>query len=208
MNDPVSNSTPLRLHLPRQIYDAIVAHARNGKPEEVCGLLRGRAGQVTDIRPTRNVAPNRITDYEVEPNALLAQFEWEEAGDELVAIYHSHPQDPAYPSASDAINAYYPDSVYLICSLQDDSQPDLQGYFLREARGRLGPAQLRGALPFYKTRPGRWGYYLPAGAVAPEVLNSLDGAPGLALYIVIQEQADDAPYVRAVTVSPVEVLIS
>ena len=44
--------------LPQDIYDAIVAHAREGKPEEVCGLLRGREGQVTGIHRCQNVAAN------------------------------------------------------------------------------------------------------------------------------------------------------
>ena len=107
------------LILPRNIQDAIIAHAREGKPEEICGLLRGMDGIVIDYQRARNVAPNPIMDYEVDPKALLVQFLWEEQGDGMVAIYHSHPEDPAYPSASDAINAHYPDAVYIICSLLD-----------------------------------------------------------------------------------------
>ncbi len=200
MSDP-------QLRLPQPLVDAIIAHARAGKPEEVCGLVRGRSGQATEIRPARNVAPNRITDYAVESSDLLAQVEWEDAGDELIAIYHSHPQDPAYPSASDAIQAYYPDSVYLICSLLDDAHPDLRGYFLREVEGDLDAVALRHALPFYQTRPGRWGCYLPAGATIPPTLAPLDLPPGLALYVVIQHEAGGEPYVRSVAVTPVELVI-
>ncbi len=196
------------LTLPRPIYDAIIAHARAGKPEEVCGLLRGRDGVVTGILPARNAAPNPITDYEVEASALLVQFEWEEAGDELIAIYHSHPEDPAYPSASDAIQSYYPDSIYLICSLLDDDQPDLRGYFLRDAQGDVDPLILRDHLPFYETRPGRWGFHLAAGAVVPPVLRSLALPPDLATYVVIQDEGGDALYTRMVTVTPVAIAIA
>ena len=70
-------------------------------------------------------------NYEVDPSALLVQFAWEDEGDTLAAIYHSHPASPAYPSASDAYNAHYPESVYLICSLQDDDHPVLNGFYLR-----------------------------------------------------------------------------
>lgn len=195
------------LLIPRAIYDAILAHARAGKPAEVCGLLRGRDGVITGILPAANAAPNPITDYEVEASALLIQFEWEEAGDELIAIYHSHPADPAYPSASDAIQAYYPDSVYLICSLLDDAQPDLRGYFLRDMQGDVDPALWRDHLPFYETRPGRWGLYLPPGAVIPPVLRSLALPSDRAVYIVIQDDGDDAPYARVVTVTPVAIAI-
>ncbi len=199
--------TAPHLILPQPLAEAIIAHARAGKPEEVCGLVRGRVGRAIGVFPARNIAPNPITDYEVESKALLAQVEWEDAGDELIALYHSHPQDPAYPSASDAIQAYYPDSVYLICSLLDDARPDLKGFFLREIDAQLDPTALRRALPFYRTRPGRWGYYLPAGAALPPALAGLGPPPGLALYIVIQEDAEEPTQTRAVTVTPIELVI-
>ena len=28
--------------MPQAVYDNIVAHAREGKPEEICGIVRGR----------------------------------------------------------------------------------------------------------------------------------------------------------------------
>ena len=33
---------------------------------------------------------------------------------ELISIYHSHPQGPEEPSASDIVQSYYPECVYLI----------------------------------------------------------------------------------------------
>ena len=31
------------VHMPQAAYDMIVAHAREGKPEEICGIVRGAA---------------------------------------------------------------------------------------------------------------------------------------------------------------------
>jgi len=196
------------LTIPQDIYDAIVAHAREGKPEEICGLLRGREGQVTGIHRCQNVAANPITDYEVDPQALLLQFDWEDAGDSLIAIYHSHPADPAYPSASDAINAYYPDSVFLICSLLDNEHPVVKGYWLREAPGAFDGAAARASLPFYETRPGRWGFYVPADALLPAPLLGLTRPDGLALYVVCEDEPSGETYTRAVLVEPVELLVT
>ncbi len=194
------------LTLPKDVYDAIIAHAREGKPEEICGLLRGREGQVTGMHRCQNVAANPITNYEVDPQALLLQFEWEDAGDSLIAIYHSHPVDPAYPSASDAINAYYPDSVYLICSLRDDEHPVINGYWLREAPGDFDGAAARAALRFYETRSGRWGYYVPPDSALPPPLSGLARPDGLALYIICDDDPGGGVYTRAVLVEPVAIL--
>ena len=78
----------------------------------------------------RNEAENRITDYWVDGGTLLRQFDFEDRGETMIAIYHSHPVDPAYPSATDARNAFYPDSVFLICSLLQPDQPVIRGYLL------------------------------------------------------------------------------
>jgi len=196
------------LTIPQDIYDAIVAHAREGKPEEVCGLLRGREGQVMGMHRCQNVAANRITDYVVDPQALLLQFAWEDAGDSLIAIYHSHPVDPAYPSASDAINAYYPDSVYLICSLLDDSRPVINGYWLREAPGAFDGAAARAALRFYQTRPGRWGYYVAPDSALPPPLSGLARPDGFALYVICEDEPGGGVYTRAVLVEPVAILVT
>lgn len=111
-----------RLHL-----DEIIAHAREGYPAEVCGLLSGRDGRADAIWRGQNVAANPRLDYEMDPQTLLKQFEFEEQGQEMTAIYHSHPESPAYPSATDALRAYYRDSVYLICSLEDERRPVVAG---------------------------------------------------------------------------------
>lgn len=121
------------LVVPGEVWDAIVAHAREGLPEEVCGLLRGRDSVVTGLVRARNVAEDREINYTVDPQTLLKQFEFEDAGEEMVAIYHSHPVTPAYPSATDARQATYPDAVYVICSLADPTAPVVRGYRLLPA---------------------------------------------------------------------------
>ena len=44
-------------------------------------------------------------------------FAIEEAGEELVAIFHSHTRSAAVPSATDRRTAMYPDPFYLLASL-------------------------------------------------------------------------------------------
>jgi len=57
--------------------------------------------------------------YEPEPNLLFQVYREADArGWEFSAIYHSHPVSVAYPSQRDVEHAGWPDSVYIICSLE------------------------------------------------------------------------------------------
>jgi proteasome lid subunit RPN8/RPN11 len=160
------------LYLNETVYDAIVAHARECKPQEVCGILRGQGGRVFDLVRGRNVAPDPIKDYVIDSQTLLRQFDFEEEGNEMVAIYHSHPISPAYPSASDAWNAHYPDLTYVICSLEEDETPDVRAFRMMAYDVTLDVEEVRVALGLDETRPGRFAYYQAADAPLPSILKN------------------------------------
>jgi proteasome lid subunit RPN8/RPN11 len=161
------------LVISQTIYDEIVAHARSGKPDEICGLLRGRKNRAIDLIRADNVAVDKVENYEVDPQTLLLQFKFEEAGDRMVAIYHSHPVSVAYPSATDAWSAHYPDAYYLICSLEHDNAPVLRAFRLLPDFSELDIELLRRRLPFYETRPGLFGFYQSSADPLPEELKTL-----------------------------------
>ena len=108
--------------------EEIVAHARAGFPEEVCGIISGRDGVAVELFRGRNVSPQPRTTYEMDVETLMRQIAFDDAGLMLAAIYHSHPAGPATPSPTDIARAFYPDSVYIICGLADPAQPSLRGY--------------------------------------------------------------------------------
>ena len=108
------------LQLRREHVDAMIAHARETAPEECCGLFGGvsEARAVTLYR-LRNVTANPESAYEAAPEDLFAaQREMRERGEDLLAIYHSHPRaaEPS-PSDTDVRQAYYPSAKYLIIGL-------------------------------------------------------------------------------------------
>ena len=119
--------------LPADMRAAIVDHAMRDAPRECCGIIAGRDGAPIRLYETRNVAAgNRL--YEIDP-AQLIDLEFRELpaqGLELVAIYHSHPESPAYPSATDVELAFWPDAVFLICSLADRERPEIRGFRIRD----------------------------------------------------------------------------
>ena len=113
--------------------EAIVDHARRDAPRECCGIIAGRDGLPVRLYPTRNIAEGNAL-YEIDP-AELIELEFHtmpEKKTELVAIYHSHPVSPAFPSATDIALAFWPDAIYVICSLADPAQPVVRGFRIRD----------------------------------------------------------------------------
>jgi [CysO sulfur-carrier protein]-S-L-cysteine hydrolase len=106
--------------LQRSHRDQIFAYAREADPAECCGLIGGSEdGRAKSIYSLRNVAADKIVSYEAAPEDLFAaQRQMRERGEELLAIYHSHPRaaEPA-PSETDVRLAYYPQAAYLIIGL-------------------------------------------------------------------------------------------
>ena len=121
---------------PAQISE-IVAHARKCAPHECCGLIGGAsAGRAQTIYRTRNIAADPLVSYEAAPQDLFAaQREMRARGEQLIAIYHSHPRakDPQ-PSATDVRLAYYPSAVYLIVGL-GNHEPCVRAFQINEPEG-------------------------------------------------------------------------
>ncbi|MFC7156157.1 desampylase [Halomarina halobia] len=107
------------LVLPRAAFDALLAHARDGVPEEVCGVLGGvedgERARVTGHRRVTNVAATPETRYELDPAEQLAAMRAiEEGGEAVVGFYHSHPRGPPRPSATDRAEATWTGARYVI----------------------------------------------------------------------------------------------
>lgn len=120
------------LILPARLATAIIEHARAGWPEEVCGLVAGVADRATALYPGRNISPIPADTYELDHETLARMIDFEDAGLELIAIYHSHPRGPETPSPTDIANAYYSESVYLIVSLATPEFPVIRGFWITD----------------------------------------------------------------------------
>lgn len=197
---------PATITLPTAVYDAIIAHAREGKPEEICGVVRGRGLAAYETVRGRNIAAERIENYEVDPQTLLLQFEFEDAGDEMMGIYHSHPVSEAYPSATDAWNAHYPDCIYFICSLEDDTRPVIRAYRMTPRFLDVDVDALACTLQFHEVRPGLFGDYVDHArdlAGAPALLAELGGEVTPPYYVVYHagEDRHAAAEVRVVSLT-------
>jgi proteasome lid subunit RPN8/RPN11 len=117
-----------RVALPVEMVDAIEAQARAEAPNESCGLIVGDrpvADGGVPLRwvPLRNALASPYR-YEIDPDDLLRLTLETEARDEVFwGIVHSHVASPARPSATDIRQAFYPEALYLLVSL-DPAEAD------------------------------------------------------------------------------------
>lgn len=120
--------------LKREHWDAMVAHAREAAPAECCGLIGGSLeSHASSIYRLRNITPHPESAYEAAPEELFAaQRVMRERGEQLLAIYHSHPRAsmPA-PSGTDVRLAFYPAATYMIVGLAG-VQPVVKAFRISE----------------------------------------------------------------------------
>lgn len=103
------------LSFPRTLYDQMLAHVLSDPSLEMCGLLAGKDNRVDRVIPVPNEAHSpvayRMSGHEFVMAMQACDFE-------PVGIFHSHPAGPSVPSPTDVAEAGYPDSIYVIVSLQ------------------------------------------------------------------------------------------
>jgi [CysO sulfur-carrier protein]-S-L-cysteine hydrolase len=116
-----SGSSDHGLSLPLPLARRMMEHARGELPNEACGILSGSLADATAtaFHPARNAEASPLR-YSVHPDDLVRiTYAIEGAGEDLVAIFHSHPRTPAVPSSFDRQAAMYPDAFYLLATLAD-----------------------------------------------------------------------------------------
>lgn len=127
----------MNIRITRAHFDELITHAREAAPHECCGLVGGLSdGRVQTIYPAKNIAADPLVTYEAAAEDLFAaQRAMRERGEQLLAIYHSHPRatNPE-PSPTDVRLAYYPSAVYLIAGM-GQSEPCLRAFRIDERAG-------------------------------------------------------------------------
>ncbi|WP_128428791.1 Mov34/MPN/PAD-1 family protein [Streptomyces cyaneus] len=109
------------LTITRDLYDKIVAHAREDHPDEACGMIAGPEGSDRPERYVRMLnAAGSPTFYEFDSaeHKKLSDEMWDN-DEEAVVVYHSHTATEAYPSRTDISYANEPQAHYVIVSTAD-----------------------------------------------------------------------------------------
>lgn len=123
------------LQITNALLEAMHQIADTERPREACGLLTGERcgrdgtrlenvqpvdmGAVTWIveafHPARNIAAMPETRFEVDPRLRLTlQRQCRDSGNDVIGVFHSHPNGVAMPSETDLAMATEMDLLWLI----------------------------------------------------------------------------------------------
>lgn len=118
------------------VLHQLSALSKEAAPEECCGFLGGNADKIINVYPVPNVAYNKLISYEIAPRDYMdALTLMRIRGEELLAIYHSHPNGEAEPSDND-VRLAFSDVAYIVIG-QENGRTAVRGYRLREHKEEL-----------------------------------------------------------------------
>ncbi len=131
------------------LLDDVVAHAREEYDAECCGMIAYEQGESDEAR--RAVRVRRAKNVHASPkrfeidgkDVLRAINEFDDAGWEMGAIYHSHTHTEPYPSQTDINFARnWPGVEWVIVGLAD-VEPEVRCYLIDDGEVTEVPLQVR-----------------------------------------------------------------
>jgi len=111
--------------------------ATQGYPLEICGLLIGSSHvsgwDVSSVRQVENLNQERAADrFQLDPAGYQAiDRELRGSGEEIIGVFHSHPDCPAKPSPTDLTNAWE-GFVYPIVSVCEGQLAEINCWVLTD----------------------------------------------------------------------------
>lgn len=127
----------IKIH--QQVIDDMIAHSKELAPVESCGYLSGTPGQIRRLIRLTNV-DNSPEHFSFDPKEQFAALkDARNNAEQLLSVYHSHPESPARMSDEDLRLLQDPSMVYIIVSLMN-STPDVKAF--RTESGKSIPVDL------------------------------------------------------------------
>lgn len=123
-------------------WESMHRHVAAQSPLEACGLLAGKNGLVQAVFAVKNAAGSPVR-FRMDPRAQLRAFDQiEAAGQEIVAIFHSHPKGRSVPSPTDIREASYP-VVHIIWSPVGRRNWQARGFWIEDGHAAEVPLNLQ-----------------------------------------------------------------
>ncbi len=109
------------MKISKKIINKIYDHGRKEAPIEACGYLAGINNEVVNYYPMHNIdqSNEHFTFDPQEQFDVMKKVRTEQL--KMLAVYHTHPESPARPSAEDIRLAFDPGILYVILSLLEDN---------------------------------------------------------------------------------------
>ncbi|HTM91672.1 MAG TPA: M67 family metallopeptidase [Flavisolibacter sp.] len=117
--------------------DVMYGDALQSFPDECCGFFFGKEVDeeriITDVLIVNNSKEgDKKRRFEISPKDYLnAERFADENGLQLLGVYHSHPNHPAFPSEHDRVAAQ-PYFSYIIISVEENEIRDIRSWQLNE----------------------------------------------------------------------------
>jgi proteasome lid subunit RPN8/RPN11 len=138
-----ADNSPCKVRIRKSDREAMVIHAKNGLPNEVCGLIAGHVEEGVKVVEKVYYVPNADASHEhfsIDPREQLSAVkDMRVNGLVLLGNFHSHPETPARPSEEDVRLAYDPSASYLILSLMEEN-PVLKAFHIEN--GAVSPEEI------------------------------------------------------------------
>ena len=132
----------LKLEIPNNIFEQMLAQAKAEAPVEACGILAGKDGEVERLYEMTNSDKSSDHFMMTPEEQFKVVKNIRSDGLEMLAIYHSHPETPARPSAEDIRLALTPDVIYVIVSLQN-TEPAIKGFLIEDGDVTAVPVKIK-----------------------------------------------------------------
>ena len=129
------------MRIKQEIIDKLVEHGRLEAPIEACGYLAEENGVVCKHYELTNI-DRSPEHYSMDPAEQFATIrDSRDQGLAIRAVYHSHPETPARPSAEDIRLAYDPSLSYVIVSLADPG-PTVKSFIIKKGEVQQEPLEI------------------------------------------------------------------
>ncbi len=121
----------IQLKLKQTDYEKLLAHCKNGLPNESCGLIagyiNGEVKTVEEVYLLTNIDASN-EHFSMDPREQLTAVKAARVkGLTMLGNFHSHPESPSRPSEEDKRLAYDSTAEYLILSLAEE-EPVLRAF--------------------------------------------------------------------------------
>lgn len=106
----------MEIVLTSSVHAALIAAARAAHPQEACGILLGEGDRITAAVAARNVHPEPLTHFEIDPQTLIDAHRAARTpgAPQVLGYFHAHPSGLAAPSATDQAQAARDGAIWAI----------------------------------------------------------------------------------------------
>jgi [CysO sulfur-carrier protein]-S-L-cysteine hydrolase len=128
------------MKIARDLYEEMIAHAREEAPNECCGMVGSNDGDAVAVYRAVNAEASPLR-FRIDPEEQLGLHnQIEDAGLELGAIYHSHTRTEPRPSQTDINFAkLWPGVLWIIVGLAN-GEVDVRTWRIDD--GKVSDAEL------------------------------------------------------------------